>query len=225
MSIRQQKMQARREAILAAALELLIEGGLGALTLRALAVKAGVSVPTIYNLIGGRMQIMRDLTVARISSLRAAISDQSAASHIERVLAIESAAVDHFISNAEEAKAVFRARDLLRLSEIGPGAENIPAGPSSLVTATVRDAVLSGELAPDTNIEFVGDKIFRTFWHCILDWVMSNVDDAGFREAVTYHICLHLLPNAQGIGKEMLIDKIAEIAAPPEITLVAAGGD
>ena len=44
----------RRLRITEAAAELLEAGGLAGLTMRALSEAAGLSVPTIYNLIGGR---------------------------------------------------------------------------------------------------------------------------------------------------------------------------
>lgn len=55
-------MAKRRERILAAAREIIAHDGIGALNVRDLAKKAGVTVPTIYNLIGKKTQILERLT-------------------------------------------------------------------------------------------------------------------------------------------------------------------
>lgn len=48
----------RRQRILDAAAELLVRGGVDALSMRSLSERAGLSVPTIYNLIGSREEVL-----------------------------------------------------------------------------------------------------------------------------------------------------------------------
>ena len=51
---RSQQMAERRERILEAARGLVERGGYDGLTMRSLATASGVTVPTVYNLIGGK---------------------------------------------------------------------------------------------------------------------------------------------------------------------------
>ena len=66
MTLREQKMAERRERILLTAREIIAEGGLDALTTRELARRARVTVPTVYNLVGAKDEV-----------LFAAVEDQS----------------------------------------------------------------------------------------------------------------------------------------------------
>ena len=57
-TLRELGKQRRRDDVLVAARALVVEGGADALTMRALAARAGVSVPTVYGLIGGREAVI-----------------------------------------------------------------------------------------------------------------------------------------------------------------------
>ncbi len=70
------KRQQRRENILQAARTLIVRDGFDALTTRGLAEEAGLTAPTLYNLIGDKNEIIRQLVcngLARVGS-RAALN-------------------------------------------------------------------------------------------------------------------------------------------------------
>lgn len=69
MSTREINKQRRRERILAVARRTLAEGGYRALNIRALAKDAGVTQPTLYNLIGNKDQIIHALVVQMLDTL------------------------------------------------------------------------------------------------------------------------------------------------------------
>ena len=54
----QRKAAATRNTIIATAKELIVEGGLNALTLEAVAERADIAVQTIYNRVGGRPALL-----------------------------------------------------------------------------------------------------------------------------------------------------------------------
>ena len=54
-------MELRRQRILAAARTTLARDGFDALTVRSLAEQAGITVPTIYNLVGSKDDLLRQL--------------------------------------------------------------------------------------------------------------------------------------------------------------------
>ena len=58
VSLRSQNMQKRRARILAEARGLLARGGFDAMSLRELARLADVTVPTIYNLVGNKEEVL-----------------------------------------------------------------------------------------------------------------------------------------------------------------------
>ena len=58
LSTRSKNMSKRRDTILREARTLIANEGFEALKIRELAVRAGLTVPTIYNLIGGKKEIL-----------------------------------------------------------------------------------------------------------------------------------------------------------------------
>ena len=79
MSMLDRKMATRRQQILEAARRLIESQGYEGLTMRNLAVESGVSVPTLYNLVGNKEQVffaaVEDQTRAFVSSLERAGGD------------------------------------------------------------------------------------------------------------------------------------------------------
>jgi AcrR family transcriptional regulator len=70
-STRALNMQKRRETILAQARRVIVEQGFDALNLRDLAQDSGVTVPTIYNLIGNKEELLKALTMGALENYEA----------------------------------------------------------------------------------------------------------------------------------------------------------
>ena len=68
---RTRNMEKRRERILEQARKMLAEGGFEALNLRDLADVSGVTVPTLYNLIGNKAEILRALVLGGFAEYEA----------------------------------------------------------------------------------------------------------------------------------------------------------
>lgn len=78
----------RRERILTAAKQLLASSGYDALTMRDLAETARVSVPTIYNLIGGKHSVLVELFEEMFMGVSQSVPNDAEAPPLERVVAI-----------------------------------------------------------------------------------------------------------------------------------------
>ena len=77
-------MQRRRERILQAARGLIGSLGFSGLTLRELAEAAGVTVPTIYNLIGNKDQLLRELNEEMMSHLESRLASRPSEPALQR---------------------------------------------------------------------------------------------------------------------------------------------
>ena len=75
-NLRELGKQQRRDAVLVAARSLVVEGGADALTMRALAARAGVSVPTVYGLIGGRDDVIAAMLERGGDAFDASLADR-----------------------------------------------------------------------------------------------------------------------------------------------------
>ncbi|MFM8940255.1 MAG: TetR/AcrR family transcriptional regulator, partial [Phenylobacterium sp.] len=78
----------RRDRILAEARALLEAEGFDGLSLRKLAVQARVTVPTIYNLVGGKEQILLELTSDWVAGIEGALSAIAEERPLERAEAV-----------------------------------------------------------------------------------------------------------------------------------------
>ena len=74
--VRNQNMEKRRERILEQARKMLAEGGFEALNLRYLAEAAGITVPTIYNLIGNKAAILKALVMGGFAHFEASLDSR-----------------------------------------------------------------------------------------------------------------------------------------------------
>ena len=73
---RAQNMEKRRERILKQARKMLAEGGFDALNLRDLAEVSGITVPTIYNLIGNKAEVLKTLVMGAFADYEASMEDR-----------------------------------------------------------------------------------------------------------------------------------------------------
>ena len=69
-------MEKRRERILEQARKMLAEGGYDALNLRDLAEVSGITVPTIYNLIGNKAEVLKALVMGAFADFEASLESK-----------------------------------------------------------------------------------------------------------------------------------------------------
>ena len=69
-------MERRRERILEQARKMLAEGGYDALNLRCLAEVSGITVPTIYNLIGNKAEVLKALVMGAFADFEASLESK-----------------------------------------------------------------------------------------------------------------------------------------------------
>jgi AcrR family transcriptional regulator len=156
---------AARQAILETAYRILMDEGLGRLTIERVASQAGVGKPTIYRSWSNAQELAMAAFMARPdtapamprqSSARASIQSHLAgvisafASHRGRQITLTMASADQ---ESELAKA-FRNQIILKNRELGRG--------------FIQLGVLSGELAVSTNIETVLDMLYGPIFFRLL---------------------------------------------------------
>ena len=73
---RTSNMEKRRERILEQAQKMLAEGGFDALNLRDLANLSGVTVPTIYNLVGNKAEVLKALVMGGIATFETTLESK-----------------------------------------------------------------------------------------------------------------------------------------------------
>jgi AcrR family transcriptional regulator len=189
-------MAERRQRILAAARGIIAERGFDALTMRSLARASRVTVPTVYNLIGGKDAVLVAAVEEQTARFLAGIERRPERQPAERLLAVVDACVEELLRlpayyrtllpllSGSAAAAEARARvDRALGAELGKAVAALDAG-DGLAAWVEPDALLESLRA------HLGARALR--------WAAGALGDAAFRADARYEACLTLLGVTRG---------------------------
>jgi len=192
---REISMNRRRERILKEARNLLASREPEALSLRSLAKAAEVTVPTIYNLIGGKSQILlavcRD--VVEESGKRFVSPDGGHDEPLSRLEEITRSTVEQKARKSTFYRSTYVAWDqLMRSDQFVPEIEAIRRYAASKFAHLIRQAqgqgLLRGKIAP----EILGMEIYQGHHEAALEWVYRRISklECMNRSLVTLYLVL-----------------------------------
>lgn len=206
-----QQMAERRERILAAAREIIGRRGYEALTMRELARAARVTVPTVYNLVGSKEQVLLAAVEEQVASFLAGVDRVDAKAPAERVLAVVDACVDELL------RLPLYYRSLLHLLYASDAAADARAQVGRALTRPLDRALValaaSGELAGWVDPATLLARLRAHLQFSSLQWASGELDDAGLRDAARYEAALGLLGVTQ--GRSRAVFETAARAAQP----------
>lgn len=209
-SARSVNKQKRKERILSAARQTIAKEGFDALKLRDLAVSAEVTVPTIYNLIGGKPEILNLIIGDLLAKIEEAISNIDTG---EAESAFESQIdklAELFATDEDYYRAAFIAGDRSGLfkhsSENGIFA-NFVAQP----IAVCREAKDKGLLLGSISSEQLGEHVYGAYRLARQDWANGYFDLAEFRRQSLTGLYLCLASDAAPEFRDKLFRKIAAL--------------
>lgn len=202
--------QRRRDRILSAARQTIAKKGFEALKLRDLAVSADVTVPTIYNLIGGKPDIL-DLI---ISDLLTKIEQVQSNIDIREVETAFEAQIDGlaqlFATDEDYFRAAFIAGDhsgsFEHSSETGTFARFV-----TQPIAICREAKAKGLLLGRISSEQLGEHVYGSYRLARQDWSNGYFDLQQFRRQSITGVYLCLAADAAPDYRERLFREIAAL--------------
>ena len=208
---RKKNMAMRRETILCEARSLIAHEGYEALKIRDLAAHAGLTVPTIYNLIGGKYEILTAIITALVENLRA-IQLQSSSGRVEEAFATQiNDLADHFATDPAFFRAAFIAGGRSGLfeqsSENGIYAQFVRQ-PIAACTQAVQAGLLRGQIAPDV----LGPQIYGCYRLARQDWAHGYFDLSEFRKQALTGVFLCLASDAEPDFRQRLLRQIASFS-------------
>lgn len=203
-------MAQRRATILSHARAVIVEKGFDALKIRDLASRSSLTVPTIYNLIGGKQQILsliiEDL-VGKLSDVQAVLEAKDLD---EPFVALIDGLVELFSSDEAYYRAAFIAGDrgglFEQLSEDGIFAKSI-----ELPIRACREAKRAGRLLGAVSSEVLGEQIYGCYRLARQDWTLGYIDLKGFRRRALIGTLLCLAADASDAYKTTLALRISEL--------------
>ena len=219
MSLMDEQMRERRGRILEAARELLAERGYAAVTVRELAERCGVSVPTLYNRFESKDALIAEAVQDHFHSiLRAAGSGGEAPGH-ERLLAIVGRCVQEVTRLSDYHRALLSA--FARAPETGPLHLTLAADLVSAVSAELETMARRRQLARWVRIDQLAAQITTACISAAMAWAAGGVIDARIRAFAEQSVGLMLLGAARGSAREELEARVQ--AAQDVLSGVADG--
>ena len=211
MGRREANVAARRQLILESARELLQEAGPQGFSMRKLARQAGLSVTTLYNLLGSREQILQALIRDSVQRLEEPAPDARVCRDpLQRATRAMEGILQYVIDNGDLLRpliaADFRTGSWSRLGQQDEG-EHFRSSKEA-VRAAISEALARGQLRQVVGLEFLEVQL-HVGWELALDlWAFGVLDDEAFRlrSLSGFHVTLLAFsePHARpGIEKEL----------------------
>ncbi len=223
---RETNVAARRQRILESARELLQETGPEGLSMRKLARQAGLSVTTLYNLLGSREEILQALIKDSVGRLEAPAADTGAARDpLRRASKAMEGILRYTVDNGDLLRplivADFKTGSWTRLGQQAEG-EHFKSSKEAIRVAII-EAQADGQLRKVVGQKFLEVQLYLG-WELALDqWAYGVLDDEVFRLKSLGGFYTALLAFAEphvrpGIEKELrrLERKLPVPTAPPK---------
>ena len=207
------QMQARRNRILQEARRVLATEGYAALNTRDLARAAGVTPPTLYNLIGSKAAIVSTLSLEAVDLIEASLEKWEHASGLEVAEAIVLESIRLFEQDEDYFRAAFIASDTEALGDsnlyqtITQRAVDVAM---SAVTAARKQRLLRGKVAN----EALATQMYACYRAPLRDWVYQHATLDEFRAQALMGIYLMLAADAVDTFRDVLLGRVESIGAP-----------
>jgi AcrR family transcriptional regulator len=209
MSLVERHKAERRRRILAAARRLIAQRGYEGLTMRELARASHVSVPTLYNLFGGKQALLLGELEETFVAVVVGLDRAGGRSVAERALAICEA------GNRELLAGPRYWRELVHLflvsDETRPIRQEHRARYVAMMARVLSEGQAAGEIVTWADTTAVAGRMFSHYVYAIIEWAQGDLDAEGFRSATVLSSCLMLLGLARGRAATVLERRAREL--------------
>lgn len=215
----------RKQRILAEARRLIAKRGYEAITMRELAAKSLVSVPTLYNLFGGKNKILLAAVESYFGGLIGEAEPESAPKGLARVIGLAE------VLSRETPRHAAYARSLMSFFGSVSDAGGLHEIAADRLTAELRVGLeqmqRQRQLAAWVDPGALAARLASLLSIIIFEWARSRISDAGLRGAMLYGIGAMLLGLANGraaaeLERIVRENQAAASEAPPPIALARA---
>ncbi len=218
--LRERAKADRRLRITAAACDLLEAGGLAGLTMRALSEAAGLSVPTIYNLIGSRDHVLVTVMERFGSEFDAQLAALSSAP-VDRCFEIADAMVAAMTAHPDVSRAII-AEGLAPM--LGEGQRPLMRRYGAALRAAIDEAGESGDLDAEVSPNLLVEHLTAMTAGRFIRWASTDLHDDPnanqFRAAVAHGMAITLVGVADDAVAPVLRRRLraAEASLSPKST-------
>lgn len=212
MSTRAINMQKRRDRILTEARRFIAELGYEALNTRDLAKAAGVSAPTLYNLIGSKDQILMALFLEAVERIEERLALFDSADPLEMAEAVVLESTGLFASDENYYRAAMIASDKVsRNLTLAEAADLINKRSSEMAAKACRAAQSEGLLRGNIPAQAMGEQMYVCYRAPFRDWAFGLIDIEEFRRIALRGFYMCLASDAVDTFRQQLLKKLQKL--------------
>ncbi|MAE94305.1 MAG: hypothetical protein CL910_06560 [Deltaproteobacteria bacterium] len=220
--VTEQKLE-RRERIIREARELIAERGYQNVTVRELAERCRVSVPTLYNLFGGKGELLQAAVESQLHDVLATFEpSESGQGGLPLVDLVERCA-------QEMARLSDYHRSLLRAfagaGETGQLQETLAGRLAAALASELRAMQKQRQLEPWVSADTLAGQLTAACISSSVIWAHGGLGDAGLRASMVYAACLLLLGPARGAARKALRERAEAAQAALEDEVASRSAD
>ena len=213
MTLHDEHKAERRARILQAARRLIARRGVARLNMRDLAEEARVSVPTVYNLIGGKQELLAALLHSLIEGVASAqVSLDPRASFVDRANAMCLATQNALLEMPDYARELV----LALLTSDNQVRQAIDRQSVELTANLLRLGQAEGELVEWADPELVAGAMYMALVASMIRWAKRELDDEGLCRWISAGTGLALLGVTRGRARTQMEELLRSI--PPDET-------
>lgn len=213
MSVLEKHMAERRERILESARELIEIGGYDRLTMRDLAQASDVTVPTIYNLVGNKAQVLlaavEEQTRAFVSALDRARGD---------LLELVEATVCELVHRPRYYRSLLMV--LMRSGQTDAARRYAGQALGAQIDRALSDIEAVDELVDWVDRPVLAERIHAHIDFVSIDWARGGLTNVDFRTAALLDVTVMML----GVTTGSTRDRFERVARESQASALAGRG-
>ncbi|MEO1046980.1 MAG: TetR/AcrR family transcriptional regulator [Pseudomonadota bacterium] len=226
LSKRESAIEERRRRIFDAARAIIAQQGLESLTTRGLAQAAGLTVPTLYNLVGGKDEILTQLVTRNVEEIWERLAFNRRATPLD----IADAIIDEAYQVVRAERAFHRAIlplmiDLKIVFAANPDRNDPGARAANrcveMAQFACEAAIASGELRGAIPANELGQQMFITYRGPMRDWLeeVISADEMIRRQRRGFYLVM--AADASEAFRSILVERLAALTNPVQMEDVA----
>lgn len=211
MSLFEEHKAERRARILRAARQLIAERGYDGLTMRDLARASRVSVPTLYNLFGGKQALLLGELEVTFATVVASIENVKTGTSVERALATCDAGNNDLLAVPRYSRELILL--FLTAEDTADVRRQVAESYARLMAGILRAGQAAGEIQPWVDPLTMSRRMFAHYTIAMIEWARGEIGADEFRTVTRYGMCIMLLGLARGRAQRQLTKELQTLQA------------
>jgi AcrR family transcriptional regulator len=174
---------------------MIVSEGYGAFTIAKLASQAGVTIPTIHNLVGNKSEVFKTLVEEMVIRIDEALVQESVSDPIKASEIFISRLIELFSMDENFYRAAFVVGEQEKMFE-HENSEGIFKKSLNVAHRICEEAIANGYLKGEIDSWLLADKLFVNQRLARHDWVHGYISLKEYREQVLTGMCITFASDA-----------------------------